>query len=254
VSAVILRRLPAVLALIGTTVVLAGCYGSTEPATNVTVDSATLHGRGTADQGSTPVWFQYWPTARPDEVTKLDVQTFGGETGPVSKGTHTLAIATNYSFRMCGSDQTIPQGACAQTRTFTTLQPAGDLVRGNFFAQIGGVGHDGTVEARSDTGGAHPGGTITLPVENTDEGFVKFSGAVTCVLVQGNRAAVGAVGTLGTAPRAVLLSVIDQAPYPGGDQTTWTEVTGATPPNCSTASFAPTSQTVFSNVEVYDHP
>jgi hypothetical protein len=251
---VVLRRLSAVVVLIGTTVVLAGCYGSTEPATNVELDHATLHGYGTADQGTTHVWFQYWPTAQPGMVTTVTTQDFGDETGPVSRDTRTLTVATNYSFRLCGSDQTIPQGVCAQTRAFRTLTPAGDFVRGGFLTQFTGVGHDGTVDAHSDAGGTHPGGTVTLPVVNTSTGPFKFSGTVTCVRVQGSQAAVGAVGIVGSTHESVLLALVDKSPSPGLDQVGWTETPGSTPPDCATAVFQPRPEVAYSDLAVYDHP
>ena len=43
--------------------VLAGCYGSTEPATEVAFDSAKLNGRGTADKGPAFSYFEYAPTS-----------------------------------------------------------------------------------------------------------------------------------------------------------------------------------------------
>jgi hypothetical protein len=52
--------LAALLALVAG--VFAGCYGSTEPATDIGPESATLQGHGTANNGPAKSWFQYWLT------------------------------------------------------------------------------------------------------------------------------------------------------------------------------------------------
>ena len=45
-------------------VACAGCYGSTEAATNVNLSGATLNGFGTTD-ADTSVFFEYWPSPTP---------------------------------------------------------------------------------------------------------------------------------------------------------------------------------------------
>jgi hypothetical protein len=44
---------------------LTGCYGSTEPATEVTADTARLNARGTANNGPATSFFEIWPTNAP---------------------------------------------------------------------------------------------------------------------------------------------------------------------------------------------
>jgi hypothetical protein len=55
-----------------------GCYGSTEPATNVTFDAAQLNARGTANNGPASSYFEYWPTNTPQaKITTSTVQRGG---------------------------------------------------------------------------------------------------------------------------------------------------------------------------------
>jgi hypothetical protein len=162
-----------------------------------------------------------------------------------------LDVATEYSFRMCATDQKAPGGLCAQTRTFHTIRPDGDLVRGFFATQLSGVGHTGNVDAQSDPSGAHPSGELNLPGDPGNP----FSGDVTCLAVHGAEAAVGAVGTRfdGT-PASGLLKVRDLAPASDPDKARYTITAGATPPDCATATFGDLFTQAFSLFVVYDTP
>ena len=63
------RRLrPSVVLVIAAALALAGCYGSTEPATQIDFDQATLNAHGTANAGDAHVYFQYWQTSNPQSV------------------------------------------------------------------------------------------------------------------------------------------------------------------------------------------
>ncbi len=57
--------------------VLGGCYGSTEPATNIGEDSATLRAQGTANNGPATSYFEYWAAEEPFTTR------WGRETSPV---------------------------------------------------------------------------------------------------------------------------------------------------------------------------
>jgi hypothetical protein len=154
---------------------------------------------------------------------------------------------------VCAKDQSAPNGVCAQTRTFTTLRPAGDLVRGDYMTVLGGIGHSASVDAHSDASSANAGGTMSLPADK-DFSAGTFSGTVTCLRVQGNRATVGAVGSNNAGPVAALFEVVDNdATWIGTtDQVDWTETPGSTAPNCSTGSFATLRSVFYSSVLVYD--
>jgi hypothetical protein len=248
-------------AIIGTTLILGGCYGSTEPAVNVGVDRATLTADGTANAGDAHVYFEYWPTAQPASVfATIGKDVPGGSSGKYSEPTANsfrgLAPGTEYSYRVCAKDQGVPNGACAQTRTFTTVLPAGDLVRGDYMTVLGGIDHSASVDAHSDASGANAGGTMTLPGDKKPSPSGTFSGNVTCLRVQGNRATVGAVGSDNGQPTTALFEVVDNdALWIGGaDQVDWTETPGSTAPDCSTGSFATLRSLYSSTVLVYDKP
>jgi hypothetical protein len=236
--------------------VLSGCYGSTEPATGIGVDHATFNGRGTANDGPAHVYFEYWPSAHPTQVVKTSGKDVpAGVSGPTSEPhfeiPYGLTAATNYSFRLCGSDRGAPKGVCAQTRTFQTTRPTGDLLRGVFLEQLGGIGHGGSVDAQSDPHGGAPTGTLALPgiLGNT------FSGNVTCLAVHGSDAAVGAAGTtFDGKPATGLLKVRDLAPPQNADQAKYTVTPGSAPPNCANATFEDTLAQAFSLFVVYDTP
>jgi hypothetical protein len=244
------------VAALAAAVVLAGCYGSTEPATDIGPDHATFHGRGTANQGPVHVYFEFWPTAHPTEVsTTLGEDVPDGASGPVSEPHFPfplgLQAATEYAFRMCGKDRATPNGVCAQTLRFTTTRPEGDFVAGGFSTQIGGVGHSGGVGARNGAAGGNPSGELNLPGDfgNT------FSGDVSCLIVRGHDAVVGAVGELvdGT-PATGLLRVLDARSFNEPDLVAYTVTSGSTtPPSCATFTAQPRS-TVFTVFSVYDAP
>jgi hypothetical protein len=251
-----LRRTLAAVAVLATGLVLAGCYGSTEPATNIGFDHATLNGKGTTNSGPAHVYFEYWPTADPAHVVKTagkDVE--GGLTGPVSEPNFLLPFGltadTQYSFRMCATDRSAPNGVCAQTRTFRTTRPAGDAVHGVFATQLTGIGHAGGVDAQSDASGTNPSGTLDLPGDlgNT------FSGQVTCVAVHGSEAAVGAVGTkVDGTPATGLLRVRDGSTASASDAFNYSVTAGTTPPDCAGATFGGLVTPQFILLNVYDTP
>jgi len=241
--------------------VLAGCYGSTEPATNVGIDRATLTAKGTTNAGAAHIYFEYWPTGQPASVlATIGKDIPGGVTGPYSEATadsfRGLKPATGYTYRVCGKDQSSPNGACAQTRTFTTSAPAGDLIRGDYATLLGGIGHRGAVDAHSDASGANAGGTLSLPEDKHASPIGNFSGNVTCLRVEGNKATVGAVGSVAGQPTTALLVYVDNDLnwIEPTDQLDWTETPGTTPPNCASGSFTSLRSLAYSSTLVYDAP
>ena len=252
------RPLVVAASLFATAMVFAGCYGSTEPASDIGFDRATLTANGTANAGDAHVYFEYWPTGQPESVfATLGKDVPGGSSGKYSEQTANsfrgLAVGTQYSYRVCAKDQGVPDGACAQTRTFTTARPAGDLVRGDYLTLFGGIGHQGSVDAHSGASGANAGGTLELPVDK-DTSAGTFSGTVTCLRVEGNRATVGAVGTNNGGAATALFEVVDNDAtwISTTDQVDWTETPGSTPPDCSTGSFATLRSLPYGSLLVYD--
>jgi hypothetical protein len=126
------------VALSGVAVVgIAGCVGSTEPATKVTSASAQLNARGYTDDGPATWWWEY-DTVQSDLGTENDTQVCGdpperdARCGPASGGSQSNQVplnvtvraldpGTTYYFRACGQDENDSAPTCAQTRSFTTL-------------------------------------------------------------------------------------------------------------------------------------
>jgi hypothetical protein len=249
-----------IVVLAGAVGALAGCYGSTQPARDIGIDRATLTGQGTLDKGDAHVYFEYWPTAEPTAVFKtIGTDLPGGISGPYSEPTaksfRGLTPGTQYSYRLCGRDRGSPDGVCAQTLRFTTVKPAGDVVRGDYHTFFGGIGHFASVNAHSDASGANAGGTMTLPADkNNPPSTGTFSGDVTCLRVQGNIATVGAVGTKNGQAGTALFRIVDaDATWNGSaDTVDWTETAGSTPPNCASGSFTSPLSVFSSSVLVYD--
>jgi hypothetical protein len=231
------------VAVLGLT--LAGCYGSTEPATDVAIDSATLNGHGTANNGRAHSYFQYWLTGSEREPFRAGgVDWPAGASGPFSAKATNLAAGSSYSFKLCGWD-ILPEGGggpetCAQTRTFTTKPPVEDAVRGGFWA---GCCSRFDVDAKSAPNGTNSRGSVSWFAHSSSspDPPERFIGLVTCLAVSGSRAAVGAVGHWSQqgspdANATFLITIVDGR----ADEDTYHEVetAGSALPNCATASFA----------------
>jgi hypothetical protein len=235
-------------------VTLAGCYGSTEPATDVEHDSATLRGQGTANNGPAHSFFEYWLTGSQQHLRAGDHDWPAGASGPLSAKVTGLAPGSQYSFKVCGYDVTSEGGGpvkCAQTRTFTTKPPVEDSVRGGFYA---GCCSRFDVDAASAPNGANPRGAIwwyRSSSTSPDPPRI-FNGFVTCLAVNGSRAAVGAVGrwTQQGSPdtnATFLVTIVDGRT----EEDTYHEIetAGSAPPNCATASFANQSPLIITSHE-----
>jgi hypothetical protein len=205
-------------------VALGGCYASTEPATDVTQSSAKLNARGTADDGEAQSAFELWPTGTPSRPvsTGSGFRWPAGASGPFSTKVEGLYPSTSYSFRICGRD--IDEGGpfvCAQTLTFTTKAATQDELWGGFF---GSPSFNAYVRAKSGPNGENASGHLSAS---------DFNGFVTCLRVDGNRAAVGGVGT----NSAMIMTVVDNGPT-GTDTVQRAVAPAAVAPNCAAASFA----------------
>jgi hypothetical protein len=222
---------------------LPGCYGSTEPATNVGPETATLNARGTANNGPATTTFSYWLTgSNLPNFTTPPRSWPAGASGPFTEKVSGLAAGSSYSFQVCGRDDNGGSTACAQTRTFTTQPPVEDGAIGGF---VSGCCYRFSLDAHSSATGANPRGTVhTRNSSGTEIAF--FDATVTCLVVNGNRAAIGSVGKLTTQPPSTprdetsLVTIVDNRL----ERDTFNEVVtnGTTPPNCANASFANQNQ------------
>lgn len=232
--------------------VLTGCYGSTEPATNVESKRATLNARGTANNGPATSFFEYWPTGAQDLTRRTTSRTWpAGASGAFSETVERLAASTAYSFRVCGRDeQAEGEAVCAQTRTLTTRPPVEDALHGSYF-------HPPTtglrVDVASGPSGDGPHGSVRYTSGSAFGPYVEFEGFVTCLAVDGDRAAIGAVGREfrtgipngGERPATAIVTVVDgrvAANDTHGPHGLGTAQPGSTPPDCTTASFASQQQ------------
>lgn len=174
---------------------LSGCYGQTDYASLVGQSSATLNGRGTADDGAAAVYFEYWRTADPaSKSTTPPKNVPDGAAGPFSQRVTGLAAGTPYSYRLCGTDP--GEGpVCAQTRTFHTGRssvqadgdtnpPAGQIRTDQIHVDALGAPTGGSASGRVFSRLITPSGDVYRFGSTTDDN-------VTCVFVQGNTAMVG---------------------------------------------------------------
>jgi hypothetical protein len=236
-------RVAAVLAVLGAAAVT-GCYGSTEPASHVTGDTAKLHARGTANNGPARSYFEFWPTNGVQHRFTSTLRWPAGASGPFSQDVRELEANTEYSFRVCGADEDEPDAVCANTRTFTTGPLTNDWVSAGWF--LSSAFH-GDVYARGGPNGENPTGTVRTASQcGINPPCIRFEGSVSCLAVSGNRAAVGAVGEQTTfddpdptvTPATRLVTVVEDGD--GAGRISYTGASGSTPPNCATAS--PTSE------------
>lgn len=159
---------------------LSGCYGSTEPATDIGIDSATLRAYGDTEGSPTTSWFQYWRTSAPGSINTTVSHDWPAHVrGPVNQPVSGLDPITQYSFRLCGSTG---GGApvCAQTRSFRTLD--GDVVTA--ILRSGGV--DASLRAVSGPQGEAPRGYFAVAAPSPDP-----PEKVVCLSVHGDEAVVG---------------------------------------------------------------
>jgi hypothetical protein len=232
---------------------LTGCVGSTEPVTSVEPKRATLNARGTANNGPATSFFEYWLTGSTDGVVRTRFRSWpAGASGAFSETVERLAAGSSYSFRVCGRDDQAEgeEYACAQTRTFTTRPPVEDAAHGAYFHPPStGL----RIDAASGPSGERPRGSVHYSSGSSFGPFVSFDGFVTCLAVNGDRAAIGAVGRefrtgipdSGERPATALVTIVDgraTASDTHGPHWLGTAQPGSTPPDCATASFASQQQ------------
>jgi hypothetical protein len=224
-----------------TTAAVTGCYASTEPASDVTGDTAKLHARGTANSGPARSYFEFWPTNGGAHRYTATLRWPAGASGPFAQNVRALEADTEYSFRVCGSDEDQASDVCANTRTFTTGPLTNDWVSASWFLSSAFYGG---VYARGGPNGENPtGGVDTASECGISPPCIMFEGSVSCLAVSGNRAVVGAVGEETTfdepdptpTPATRLVTVVDDGD--GAGRISYTGASGSTPPDCAAASL-----------------
>lgn len=160
---------------------MSGCYGSTEPATNIGLDHATLNAVGNTQDAKTFAYFQYWTGPQSSGVSTTTPRDLPASVhGPFKDQATGLSPDTEYSFRLCGGSG--GEFACAQTRTFRTLP--GD--EANSLLHVNG-GPDARLHAISGPHGETARGYLAFD-DNSDP---PTSYEVVCLSVHGSEAVVG---------------------------------------------------------------
>ena len=238
----------------GAVLALAACTGSTEPATDVTPSSATLKARGTADNGRAFSFFEFGPSGVTAAQRQTDRRSWpAGASGTFTEVVGPLYAATAYAFRVCGNDEG-KAPVCAQTRSFTTPAAVRDAVRGSWLYAISPHSPNGHVDATAPG----PSGTLGFRISSSSPN--RFGGNVTCLLVSGRRAAVGAVGDYIDAgsgarrPATGLVTIVDGGPGQQ-DRVRMVQTFGSTPPSCASAADPVASDATYDDgLVVYDAP
>jgi hypothetical protein len=251
------RRAALILAATGTAA-LTACSGSTEPASDVTFSGATLNARGTANNGPAYSFFEFWVSGFPTKLRQSDYSHWpAGASGPFSAKVGSLYSHTTYSFRLCGQDEGGGLPVCAQTRSFTTPVAPRDAVKGSWFAYSSSLSPFGRIDATAGPPGQPPSGSVEYKPANLND---RFTGFVTCLVVSGERAAVGAVGqyrdatTGATRAATTLVTVIENEPE-FSDLIRVVLTFGSTPPACASATYPTSDDSVNPNdLVVYDAP
>jgi hypothetical protein len=230
---------------------LTGCYGTTDPATNVGEDHAQLHAHGTANGGPAFTSFIY---SGPADVQGPQITPTrhwpAGASGSFAENVSNLWPASHYAFQMCGGDATLPNGVCTGRLSFTTATPGGDYVIGPAFQydRFNLIPKLFDVYSESASG-AQPQGTISIPL--LDDGQVppsanpRFTGKPTCLAVHGDGAVIGAVDGQGNHLKVTLA---------GGGARYGYEKLGSTTPDCATITDPNLDQTGGTSIVVRDVP
>jgi len=197
-------RIFSLAALTAAILSIAGCYGQTDLATHIASDAATLNARGTANNGPADVYYEYWKSSTPQTKLQTPTKTIpSGASGPFDQRVTGLDDQADYSFRLCGSDQSSSDPpVCAQTRSFFTglssVQAHGDTYTPSEFK-----GYDRIyVNAVAAPPGGEPSGRVFFRFYDNESttaypGGISFDigskteDNVTCVNIEGDLAVVG---------------------------------------------------------------
>ena len=194
----IVRRWRAIGAVSAGLLLLAGCdYGDTRGADRVGDTTARLEGYVHTDSAETVTWwFEYGPTpglgSTTPERSFTTTQAEGGG-GSVYATVTGLAEGTTHHYRHCvrnGNGAVV----CGAPKTVTTTAGRDSVVGLGIASEIPELGYHlgASVDASSAPDGSSPEGQASRS-PGTHFFRIPDSGEVTCLRVEGNRAAVGFV-------------------------------------------------------------
>jgi hypothetical protein len=221
---------------------LSGCVGVTDPATHVTQTSAWLEAHGRSDDYPAKFYFRYanseadLRTAAAHRTPTRTVPAHrpaSGEYGYFHEGVFDLLPGRNYYYELCGADDRPgAQEACGGVqRFFTNPSSSQDSVHGTLYSGFGPYVNTYTFDAASGPQGQNADGWITVLYRGW---YVLWEGRVTCLSVNGKRAAIGMVGQAKDGPDrpfSGLFTLTNDGPEPT------LGVLEQSPPDCANATF-----------------
>jgi hypothetical protein len=181
--------------LAGAVLLLASCsFGVTSAPDQIADFGARLRGEvGNVEPGSVSYHFEYGPTDAYGSSTPVGQVWIDDPevVRPVERFVSDLAEGTEYHYRLCTEDVD-GHGTCGADTTFTTTS-GHDEVHGFglvFSLPELGFAIGGSVQASSDADGANAFGQV-VAVPGSRYFRLEDAGPVTCLRVEGNRAAIG---------------------------------------------------------------
>jgi hypothetical protein len=241
-----MRRLLCAVAVLGG-LAAAGCIGITDPASNVGQTTARLNAHGRTDDTSAHFYFRYanqeadLPTAAAKRTPTRTVPAHrpdNGEFGYFGENVTDLSPGRNYFFELCGGDDKpgVPDWCGGRQEFFTEPSSSNDWVVGWMYAGYGPYVNRYVFNAASGPQGQSADGWFEFIYR--DAYFLPtYETRVTCLDVDGHRAAVGEVskGSDGSTIGRVW-TVTDDGPSGSGRINT-INVVQQLPPDCVNASF-----------------
>jgi hypothetical protein len=241
-----MRRALCAIAVCGG-VALTGCVGFTDYATHVTQTSAWLEAHGRTDDYPAKFYFRYanyeadLPTAAAHRTPTRTVPAHrpaSGEYGYFHEGVSGLSPGRVYFYELCGADDRPgAQEMCGgRQRFFTNPSSSQDSVVGWMYAGFGPYFNKYVFNAASGPQGQNADGWFEFLYRNAYFSPT-YETRVTCLDVDGHRAAVGEVtkhsdgSTIGR-----VWTVTDDGPS-GSGRINSINVVEQLPPDCVNASF-----------------
>jgi hypothetical protein len=238
---------------------LVGCVGITDPATNVGQMTARLNAHGRTDDTSAHFYFRYanqeadLPTAAAKRTPTRTVPAHrpdNGEFGYFGENVTGLSPGRNYFFELCGGDDKpgAPDWCGGRQRFFTEPSSSQDSVAGEM--EAGAIVFIVRFKAASGPQGQNADGWFEF--RNPRNGAGNFDARITCLEVEGSRAAMGLVipGSDGSTS-GLIVTLTDGGP--GGTDTIGSAPDDV-PPDCADANFDDQQGAYNSTLVVRDVP